>query len=70
MHARGRGVWMAGVSVWLGGMHDQGGMHGRGGACVAGGIHGHGGGGGHVWQERWPLHRAVRILVECILARH
>ena len=44
MHARGRGVWMTGVSVWLGGMHGQGGMHG-GGACVAGGIHGHGGGG-------------------------
>ena len=29
------------------------------GACVAGG--------GHAWQERWPLQRAVvRILLECI----
>ena len=39
MHARGRGVWMASVSVWLGGMHGQGGMHGRGGMC----------GRGHTW---------------------
>ena len=23
--------------------------------------------GGHAWQERRPLHRAVRILLECIL---
>ena len=32
---------------------------------------GHGGGmlgrGGHAWQERRPLQRAVRILLECIL---
>ena len=60
MHGRGHVCW--------GGMHDrgcvwQGGMHGGGpvwqGACVAGG--------GHAWQERRPLQRAVRILLECIL---
>ena len=41
------------------------------GGCVAGGgMHGRdvrGRGGGHAWQERWPLQWAVRILLECIL---
>ena len=48
------------------------------GACVAGGIHirwvcmvgvfmGVCMAGAHVWQERWPPLRAVRILLECIL---
>ena len=40
----------------------------RGGACMAGGVRQ----GGHAWwgtwvQERWPLKRAVPILLECIL---
>ena len=30
------------------------------------GVHGEGGG-GHVWQERRPLQRTVRILLQCIL---
>ena len=51
-----------------GGHACQGGMCGGGhvclvGGCVAGGMHG----GGHAWQERWSLQRAVRILLECIL---
>ena len=34
-------------------------MHGRGGVCgVVGGA---------AWQERQPLQRTVRILLECIL---
>ena len=55
-----------------GGMYDEGacavrGIHG-GGMC-GGGMHGRGNmhGRGHAWQERWPLQRAVRILLECIL---
>ena len=45
-------------------------------ACMAGGVWGmHGGGskaclvggGGRAWQERWPLQRTVRTLLECIL---
>ena len=44
-----------------------GGMCDRGrawqGACMAGGVHGR----GPAWQEKWPLHRAVRILLERIL---
>ena len=39
------------------------GGHAWQGACVAGGGHG----GGHTWQERWPLLVAVHILMECIL---
>ena len=35
------------------------GMRGKG-ACVAEG-------GGCAWQQRWPLQRTVRILLECIL---
>ena len=49
---RGRGVCMAGR------------------ACVAGGHAWWGGmrdGGGHAWQEKRQLQRAVRILRECIL---
>ena len=56
-------------------------MHGRvaGEACVAGGMHGgvcmvgqrawQGAcvAGEHVWQKTWPLHYAVRILLEYIL---
>ena len=51
-----------------GGVHSRG-MRGRGGhvwqrgVCVAG----VGGGEWHAWQERRPLKRAVRILLECIL---
>ena len=53
-----------------GGVCGRGGMHGRGhawqgGACMTGDVCG--GGGGHVWQERQPLQRTVRILLECIL---
>ena len=53
-----RGVRGRGHMVW--GHVWQGlGMHG-GGACMAG---------GHVWQERWPLQRTVRILLECIIVK-
>ena len=41
------------------------------GACMAGGVHGRGvrdgEAGGHAWQERRPLQRTVRILLECFL---
>ena len=40
------------------------------GVCVAGGIHGRvvvHDRGGHAWQERRPIKRAVRILLEFIL---
>ena len=57
---RGRGYAWPGACMAGGCM--IGGMHGRGhvwqGACIAG---------GHAWQERWPLQRAVCILLECIL---
>ena len=56
-----------------GDVHGQGVMHGKGvcvaerhvwqGACLAGGRAWQ----GRVWQERWPLQRAVHILLECIL---
>ena len=53
-------------------------MHGRGGeacmagwACMAGGLRGRGcvvvGG---AWQEKRPLQRVVRILLECILVQN
>ena len=55
---------------------QKGGMHGRR-VCVAGGMHGVGHvwqegsawpeGGRLVWQDRRPLQRTVRILLECIL---
>ena len=72
MHGRGHAWWEEGSMhgrghAWCGacvagGMHDRG-MHGRGHAwqgrvCMAG---------GHAWQERQPLQRTVRILLECIL---
>ena len=41
------GVCMAGVCAW------QGVCMAGGGACVAGRMCG----GGHAWQERWPLQR-------------
>ena len=72
-----------GGHVWQG-VCMAGGMHG-GGVCMAGGMHGrsvcmvgacmtgeggvHGKGGGHAWQERQPLQRTVRILLECILVK-
>ena len=60
------------------GLHGRGGacvvgdMCGRG--CIGGGMCGKGAcvargafySRGHVWQERWPLQRTVRILLECI----
>ena len=74
-----RGACMAGGHVWWGHVW-KGGVHGGGhmwqGACVAGGMHGrgacvvggmHGRGGGAAWQKSWPLQRAVRILLGCIL---
>ena len=64
---------------WQRGMHDssrhawQGreeGIHGRG-MCGRGGMaEGTCMEGGHVWQERRPLQRTVRILLECILVYH
>ena len=76
----GGGACMARGHVWRGGMHGrgrawQGGVHGKG-AWVVGGVRGKGGvhdtgdvwgGGERAWQERWPLLRTVRILLECIL---
>ena len=72
-----------GVAVGVAGGMARG-MHGRGcawrGACVAGGVCGRQ---GHVWQgdmcgkgcvcawqERRPLQRTVRTLLECILVVH
>ena len=64
-------------SVYRGGCVRGGGVHGRRGLCVAGGMHGRGlcqegmlGRGsmcGSGWQERRPLQRMVRILLEWIL---
>ena len=52
----------------VGDMHCRGDMYDRG---HVGGVHGGGGGacvaGGHAWQERRPLQRTVRILLECLL---
>ena len=72
----GRHAWQGACVVgvcMVGGVHGREGMHGRG-MCMAGGMHGTGMcvtggmcGRGHTWQERWPLQRAVRILLECIL---
>ena len=50
------GLCVAGGHVWQGSMHGGGVMHGEG-------MHGR----GHAWQERWPLQRAVCILLEFIL---
>ena len=44
-------------------MRGEGGMYGRGS------MHGRRGG-GRAWQERRPLQRAVRILLEYILVEH
>ena len=70
---RGRGACMAGGwgCAWQErGMHGrgwgcawQGCMCGRGGMCVRGTCVM----GGHTWQERRPLQRKVRILLECNL---
>ena len=64
-------AWQAAYMV--GGMRG-GGMHGRGhvlhGACVVGGHAWQGGclaWRGRAWQERSPLQRTVRILLECVL---
>ena len=40
------------------------------GACMAGGVRRRGGGEGHAWQERRPLQRAARILLEYILVSY
>ena len=68
------GSCVVGGHVWQGGMHGRGhvwqgsvhggGMRGEGGMCGKGGMCGEGGG---TWQERWPLQRTIRILLECIL---
>ena len=47
---------------WGRGVHGEGNVRGEG-ACVAK----VGGGVGCAWQERLPLQRMVRILLECIL---
>ena len=59
---------MAGGHAW------QGDMCGGSGACMVWGMHGRGHVwrgvcmlGGHPWQEKWQLQRAVHILLECIL---
>ena len=61
-HQNGGGVCMVeGVRgrghAWQG-AHGEGGVHGKAGGRVAGGC---------TWQERRPLQRTVRILLECIL---
>ena len=53
----GRGVCVAGVCVWQGGVLRRGVCVWRG-VCLAG---------VHVWQERRSLQRTVHILLECIL---
>ena len=48
----------------------KGDMHGKGSMCGKGGMHGRRGdmhGKGGCMQKRWPLKRAVHILLECIL---
>ena len=52
-----------GGSMAWGGMCSR--RHAWQGERVAGGMHGRG---WHVWQERLPLQRTVRILLEYILA--
>ena len=55
-----------GMCMAKGGVHGEGAcmakgdMHGEGGACVAKGR-------GCAWQERRPLQRMVRILLQCVL---
>ena len=80
MHGKG-GMYGERGHGWQGGMHGKGacmagGMHGRGvqnkggwGHVWQGGMCGWGAcmAGGHAWQERWPLQRTVRILLEYIL---
>ena len=44
-----------GGNVWWGACMPKGGL------CVAGG--------GHAWQERWPLQQMVCILLECVLVQ-
>ena len=58
----GRWACVAGVCV-CGGVCAWG--HAWQGICVAGGCAY--GGSMCAWQERWPLQRTVRILLECIL---
>ena len=51
------------VILFTGGHAWWGGACMVGGTCVAGGVHGR----GHAWQERRPLQRMVRILLEYFL---
>ena len=60
------GTCMAGGSAWQG--CAWGDMHCRG-ACMAGECAWWGGGGRRARQERRPLQRTVRILLECILVQ-
>ena len=78
----GRGVYITGGHMWKG-VACMAGRHVWQGACVARGCawwgcawqgafvagwRGHAYQGGmHAWQERLPLQRTVRILLECIL---
>ena len=63
----GRGVCMAGGDMCGRGVH--------GGTCIVGGhawqgsVHGGEGGGRRARQQRRPLQRTVRILLECILVQ-
>ena len=63
---------MATGYVWQRGVHSRGHVwwgYAWQGACTAGGMcgEGHAWQWGHAWQERRPLQRTVRILLECIL---
>ena len=72
----GRGVCAVAGACMAGGHACWEGVFGTGcvwqGACMAGGTCSARGGvacvvGGHAWQERRPLQRTVRILLECVL---
>ena len=57
MLGKGRGhAWQKGE-----GMRGKGGLYMVKGACMAE---------GHPWQDRQPLQRTVRILLECILVSY
>ena len=58
-HSVHRGAYVAGGACMAGGRACVCGWK----ACMSRGVHGQ----GPVWQERQPLQRTVRMLLECIL---
>ena len=63
MHGKVGAYVVKGACVAKGGVHGEGGHTWQRGACMAGGCTWW----GSAWQERRPLQRTVRILLECIL---